>query len=116
MKVLVVGSGGREHSLVWKIAQDARRPKVYAAPGSAGMSELAECIAIQATDLEGLASFAEREGIDLTVVGPEGPLADGIVDLFRARGLRIFGPDKRGAELEASKAFTKRLLVEAGVP
>jgi len=116
MKVLVVGSGGREHSLVWKIANDPRRPKVYAAPGSAGMAGLAERVAIDPNDFEGLAAFAEREGIDLTVVGPEGPLASGIVDVFRAKGLRIFGPDKRGAELEASKAFTKKLLVEAGVP
>ena len=116
MKVLVVGNGGREHSLVWKIANDPRRPKVYAAPGSAGMADLAECVAIEPSDLEGLAAFALGEGIDLTVVGPEGPLAAGIVDVFRARGLRIFGPDRRGAELEASKAFTKRLLVDAGVP
>lgn len=116
MKVLVIGSGGREHALVWKIANDPRGPKVYAAPGSAGMATLAECVAIAADDIAGLAAFAENEGIDLTVVGPEGPLADGIVDTFRAKGLRIFGPDRRGAELEASKAFTKRLLVEAGVP
>lgn len=116
MKVLVIGSGGREHSLVWKIAGDPRRPKVYAAPGSAGMAELATLVPIAASDLEALADFAESEGIDLTVVGPEGPLAAGIVDVFRARGLRIFGPDRRGAELEASKAFTKKLLVEAGVP
>src|SRR5689334_15585698 len=108
MKVLVVGSGGREHALVWKIASDARRPKVYAAPGSAGMASLAECVAIEATDIEGLAAFATREGIDLTIVGPEAPLAAGIVDVFRAKSLRIFGPDRRGAELEASKAFTKR--------
>jgi len=116
MKVLVVGSGGREHALVWKIAGDPRRPKVYAAPGSAGISGLAECVPISADDVEGLAAFAQQEAIDLTVVGPEGPLAAGIVDVFRARGLRVFGPDRRGAELEASKAFTKRLLVEAGVP
>lgn len=116
MKVLVIGSGGREHALVWKIANDPRKPKVYAAPGSAGMSDLAECVAIDGGDIEALAAFAEREAIDLTVVGPEGPLAAGIVDVFRAKGLRIFGPDRRGAELEASKAFTKRLLVEAGVP
>ncbi len=116
MKVLVVGSGGREHALVWKIAGDACRPRVYAAPGSTGIAGLAEIVDIAADDLEALAAFAERESIDLTVVGPEGPLAAGIVDVFRARGLRIFGPDRRGAELEASKAFTKRLLVEAGVP
>lgn len=116
MKVLVVGGGGREHALAWKIAADPRRPKVYAAPGSDGMAGVAERVAIDPSDLEGLAAFAVAEGIDLTVVGPEGPLAAGIVDVFRAKGLRIFGPDRRGAELEASKAFTKRLLVEAGVP
>ncbi|MFN2377204.1 MAG: phosphoribosylamine--glycine ligase [Candidatus Binatia bacterium] len=115
MKVLVVGGGGREHALAWKIAADPRSPKVYAAPGSDGMADVAERVAIDPSDLEGLAAFAVAEGIDLTVVGPEGPLAAGIVDVFRAKGLRIFGPDRRGAELEASKAFTKRLLVEAGV-
>jgi phosphoribosylamine---glycine ligase len=116
MKVLVVGSGGREHALVWKVAKDPRRPKVYAAPGSAAIGELAENVAIDPMNLEALAAFAERESIDLTIVGPEGPLAAGIVDVFRDRGLRIFGPDRRGAELEASKAFTKRLLDEANVP
>jgi phosphoribosylamine--glycine ligase len=116
MKVLVIGSGGREHALAWRIKGDPRRPKVYAAPGSAGISSVAECVAISADDIDGLSAFARKEGIDLTVVGPEGPLAAGIVDAFRAKGLRIFGPDRRGAELEASKAFTKRLLVEAGVP
>jgi phosphoribosylamine--glycine ligase len=116
MKVLVIGSGGREHALVWKIAGDPRRPRVYAAPGSAGIAQAAECVAIAADDIDGLAAFALDEGIDLTVVGPEGPLAAGIVDAFRAKGLRIFGPDRGGAQLEASKAFTKRLLVEAGVP
>src|SRR5262245_57861103 len=103
MKVLVVGGGGREHSLVWKIARDAARPRVFAAPGSAAIGELAENVAIDPLDLDGLAAFAEREKIDLTVVGPEAPLAAGIVDRFRAHGLRIFGPDRRGAELEASK-------------
>ncbi|HEY2775761.1 MAG TPA: phosphoribosylamine--glycine ligase [Candidatus Binatia bacterium] len=116
MKVLVVGSGGREHALAWKIAGDPRRPVVYAAPGSAAMATLATLVPIQAGDIDALAAFAASEGIDLTVVGPEGPLAAGIVDRFRAQGLRIFGPDRAGAELEASKAFTKRLLVEAGVP
>jgi phosphoribosylamine---glycine ligase len=116
MKVLVVGSGGREHALVWKIANDPRRPKVYAAPGSAAIGALAENVAIDPMQTHELAAFAARERIDLTIVGPEGPLAAGIVDVFRERGLRIFGPDRRGAELEASKAFTKRLLDEAGVP
>ncbi|MBI5503967.1 MAG: phosphoribosylamine--glycine ligase [Deltaproteobacteria bacterium] len=116
MKVLVVGGGGREHALAWKIAGDPRAPEVFAAPGSDAIAAVAECVAIQATDIAGLAAFAERERIDLTVVGPEAPLAAGIVDEFRGRGLRIFGPDRAGAQLEASKAFTKRLLVEAGVP
>lgn len=116
MNVLVIGSGGREHALAWKIATDPRAPRVFVAPGSDAMEEVGERVRIEATDLVALADFAEQNAIDLTVVGPEAPLAAGIVDVFRARGLRIFGPDRRGAELEASKAFTKRLLVEAGVP
>ena len=116
MKVLVVGSGGREHSLVWKIANDPRRPRVFAAPGSAAIGEIAENVAIAPSDIDALAKFAADEKIGLTIVGPEGPLAAGIVDEFRARGLRIFGPDRRGAELEASKAFTKRLLRDAMIP
>jgi phosphoribosylamine--glycine ligase len=116
MRVLVVGSGGREHALAWKIASDPRVEEVFAAPGSPGMEAVASSTGIAAGDLEALADFAAERAIDLTVVGPEAPLAAGIVDLFRERGLRIFGPDRRGAELEASKAFTKGLLVEAGVP
>ncbi len=116
MRVLVIGGGGREHALAWKLASDARVEKVFAAPGSAGISQVAECVAVGGGDIAGLANLVSEIGIDLTVVGPEAPLADGIVDVFRDRGLRIFGPDKRGAELEASKAFTKEILVEAGVP
>jgi len=116
MKVLVIGGGGREHALAWKLAQDARVDKVFAAPGSAGISQVAECVAVGGADIAGLANLVSEVGIDVTVVGPEAPLAEGIVDLFRDRGLRIFGPDRAGAQLEASKAFTKELLVEAGVP
>jgi phosphoribosylamine--glycine ligase len=116
MKVLVIGGGGREHALAWKLAADSRVDKVFAAPGSAGISQVAECVAVGGGDIAGLASLVAEIGIDVTVVGPEAPLADGIVDVFRDRGLRIFGPDRSGAELEASKAFTKDLLVEAGVP
>jgi phosphoribosylamine--glycine ligase len=116
MRVLVIGGGGREHALAWKLESDARVEKVFAAPGSAGISQVAECVAVGGGDIGGLANLASEVGIDLTVVGPEVPLADGIVDVFRDRGLRIFGPDKSGAELEASKAFTKELLIEAGVP
>jgi phosphoribosylamine--glycine ligase len=116
MRVLVVGGGGREHSLVWKIAQSPRVSKVFCAPGNAGIAQTAECTDIGPTDLEGLAKFAERNGIDLTVVGPELPLAMGIVDLFDERGLRIFGPHREAAELEASKVFCKDLLSKYGVP
>jgi phosphoribosylamine--glycine ligase len=116
MKVLVIGSGGREHALAWKFSLDPRVDRVFAAPGSAGMSAVAECVAVGGEDIEGLANLVEEVGIDLTVVGPEAPLAAGVVDLFRERGLRIFGPDRAGARLEASKAFMKEILVSAGVP
>lgn len=110
MKILVIGSGGREHALVWKIAQSPKVEKIFCAPGNAGISQLAECVAIGATDLEKLAEFAAREQIDLTVVGPEVPLTLGIVDLFQARGLRVFGPTGKAAALEGSKVFTKELF------
>ena len=116
MKVLVVGGGGREHSLVWKIAQSPKVKKIYAAPGNAGISQLAECIPIQPTQVDNLVDFAERYGIDLTVVGPEAPLVAGIVDKFQTRGLRIFGPSKQAARLEGSKAFAKELMREYGIP
>jgi phosphoribosylamine--glycine ligase len=115
MKVLVVGGGGREHALAWKLASDPRVTKVFAAPGSAGIAQVAECLAVKADDVSGLARLAEEIGADMTVVGPEAPLAAGIVDVFRTRGLRVFGPGKDGARLEASKAFTKEILIEAGV-
>ncbi|MFQ5479226.1 MAG: phosphoribosylamine--glycine ligase [Candidatus Binatia bacterium] len=116
MKVLVVGSGGREHALCWKIADDDRVEAVLAAPGSAGIAAVAECVGVAADDVDGLASLAAERGVDLTVVGPEAPLAAGIVDGFRQRGLRIFGPDREGARLEASKAFAKKLFAEGGIP
>jgi len=116
MKVLVIGSGGREHALVWKLAQSPQRPQLFAAPGNAGIAELARCVPIAADDLKGLRDFALEEGIDLTVVGPEVPLALGIVDLFRGSGLRIFGPTKAAAQIEASKVFAKEFMREVGIP
>ena len=102
MKVLVVGNGGREHALVWKLVQSPRRPQVFCAPGNAGIETLAACVPVNANDLAGLKTFAQREGIELTVVGPEAPLALGIVDEFRRAKLKIFGPTKQAARLEAS--------------
>jgi len=116
MKVLVVGSGGREHALVWKIAQSPKVEKVYCAPGNAGIAGLAECVAIPADEVELLLRFAEREAIGLTVVGPEAPLVAGIVDRFEARGLPVFGPSQRAAELEGSKVFAKHILRKHGIP
>lgn len=116
MKILVVGSGGREHSLVWKILQSKKVEKVYCAPGNAGISRIAECVEIGATDVNGLVEFADNEGIDLTVVGPESSLVAGIVDRFEKKGLRIFGPDQGAAELEGSKVFTKEFLKKYKIP
>ncbi len=116
MKVLVIGSGGREHTLVWKIAQSPKIDRIYCAPGNAGIAENAECIDIKVEDTEGLCDFAAEERIDLTVVGPEAPLVNGIVDLFESRGLRIFGPRKEAAILEGSKVFSKEMMVKYGAP
>ncbi|WP_163327923.1 phosphoribosylamine--glycine ligase [Desulfurobacterium thermolithotrophum] len=116
MKVLVVGSGGREHALVWKLAQSPKVEKVYGAPGNPGIAQVGECIDISPTDIERLANFAEKEGIDLTVVGPEAPLVAGIVDEFEKRGLKVFGPSKEAARLEGSKAFSKEMMKKYGVP
>ena len=115
MKVLVIGSGGREHALCWKIAQSPRVSKLWCAPGNGGIGRVAECIDLPPDDLGGLLDFARSYSVDLTVVGPELPLTLGIVDRFEAAGLRVFGPREAGARLEASKAFTKALLKEAGV-
>ena len=116
MKILVVGSGGREHTLVWKIAQSAEVGRLYAAPGNPGMAQAAECVDIGVDDTDGLLAFALRERIDLTVVGPEVPLALGIVDRFEERGLKIFGPSGKAAEIESSKGFSKDLMAKYGIP
>jgi len=116
MKVLVIGNGGREHALVWKISQSPKVDNIYCAPGSAGIGELAELVSIGPERIETLAAFAEKEKIDLTVVGPELPLTLGITDLFESRGLRIFGPNKAAARLEGSKAFAKEILQESSIP
>jgi len=116
MRILVIGNGGREHALVWKIAQSPRVGKIFCAPGNAGIAELAECAPIKATDIDPLAVFASEQKIDLTIVGPETPLCAGIVDVFEARGLRVFGPNKRAARLEGSKVFTKEILLKYKIP
>ncbi len=116
MKVLVVGGGGREHALVWKIAQSPKVSKVYCAPGNAGICEQATLVPIQTNDLNGLLEFALKEKIDLTVVGPEDPLTQGIVDLFESRSLLIFGSNKKAAEIEGSKAFAKEMMKKYHIP
>src|SRR5579884_827457 len=116
MRILVIGGGGREHALVWKIAQSPLVNKIYCAPGNAGIAQQAECVSLQPTDLEGLAGFAETQRIDLTVVGPEAPLIAGIVDRFEARGLPIFGPSPDPARIEGSKVFAKQLMQTSGIP
>ncbi len=116
MKVLVVGSGGREHALVWKLSQSRHVREIFAAPGNPGMARIGKCVDISPLDIERLVSFAEKERVDLTVVGPEAPLVAGIVDEFQKRGLRIFGPSKEAAKLEGSKAFSKEKMKKFGVP
>jgi len=116
MRVLVIGSGAREHALVWKLTQSQRVTTIYAAPGNPGMLAYAECIPLAVNQFAQLADFAERNQVDLTVVGPEVPLVGGIADVFRERGLHIFGPGATGAALEGSKAFAKQLMTEAGIP
>jgi len=116
LKVLVIGSGGREHALVWKLSQSSRVDKIFCAPGNAGIAELAECLDIKADDSASLLNFVKYEGIDLTVVGPEAPLTAGIVDAFVKEERRIFGPDKSGARLEGSKVFAKDFMLKYGVP
>ncbi|QDU37785.1 Phosphoribosylamine--glycine ligase [Maioricimonas rarisocia] len=116
MKVLIVGQGGREHALAWKIAQSARVTKVYCAPGNAGTAIDAENVDIGVSDTDRLVKFAQSESIDLTVVGPEVPLVNGLVDAFRKARLRVFGPDKTAAQLEGSKVFAKKIMKLANVP
>ncbi|HZD12322.1 MAG TPA: phosphoribosylamine--glycine ligase, partial [Candidatus Binatus sp.] len=116
MKTLVIGSGGREHALSWSLSRDSQVDRVYAAPGNPGIAEVAKCVEINTTNTDLLVSFAKKEKIDLTVVGPEQPLSTGIVDRFREEGLRIFGPDKAGAQIETSKSFAKELCLKHKIP
>src|SRR3989344_5065423 len=116
INVLIIGSGGREHALAWKLEQSPRIGKLYVAPGNGGTRQVAENIPIEANDIDGLVQFAEKNEIGLTVVGPDDPLSLGIVDAFQARGLRIFGPTRAATEIESSKAFAKNLMSEAGIP
>lgn len=116
MKVLIIGSGGREHALAKKIVMSSKVEKVFCAPGNAGIAECACCVNIPVTDFEALADFAKQEGVDLTVVGPDDPLVGGIVDVFESRGLRVFGPRKNAAIIEGSKAFSKDLMKKYHIP
>ncbi len=116
MKILVVGGGGREHTMVWKISKSPMVDKIYCAPGNAGTLDLAESVPINAEDIDALASFAHDNEIDLTVVGPEGPLVKGIADVFEEKGLKVFGPSKAGAQLEGSKVFSKNHMMKYNIP
>ena len=113
MKILVIGNGGREHALAWKLSQSPRVDRVFVAPGNAGTAADAENVDLAATDVAGLIGFAKSNQVHLTVVGPEAPLAAGLVDAMTAEGLRVFGPNRAAAELEASKVFCKNLLRQA---
>ena len=116
MKILVIGSGGREHALVWKLSQSPKVEKIYCAPGNGEISKLAECVSIDPSDIQKLLSFAKENRINLTVVGPELPLSLGLVDLFEKEGLKAFGPKKEAAILEFSKAFTKEFCGRHSIP
>ena len=116
MKVLIVGSGGREHAIAWKVAQSPKVDKIYCAPGNAGIAEYAECVDIAAMEFDKLVAFAKEKEIDLTVIGMDDPLVGGVVDAFEAEGLRVFGPRKNAAILEGSKAFSKDLMKKYNIP
>ena len=116
MKILVVGGGGREHAICWKLSNESNVEKIYCAPGNAGISNVAQCIDIQDSDIENLLKFAKENQIDLTIVGPEIPLVAGIVDAFEEEGLKIFGPNKECAQLEGSKAFSKDFMIRHNLP
>ena len=116
MKILVVGGGGREHAICWKLSKEANVDKIYCAPGNAGISNVAQCIDIQDSDIENLLKFAKENQIDLTIVGPEIPLVAGIVDKFEKEGLKIFGPNKKCAQLEGSKSFSKDFMIRHNLP
>ncbi|AFY70955.1 phosphoribosylamine--glycine ligase [Thalassoporum mexicanum PCC 7367] len=118
MKIIVIGSGGREHALAWQFAQSAQVKQIFCIPGNAGTATIEKCrnVALNQDDFEGILRFAQVQGVQLTVVGPEAPLADGVVDFFQAGEMPIFGPTKQGAQIEASKSWAKDLMVEAGIP
>lgn len=116
MKVLIVGSGGREHAIAWKVSKSPKADKIYCAPGNAGIAEFAECVEIGAMEFDRLADFAQEKKIDLTVIGMDDPLVGGVVDVFESRGLRVFGPRKCAAVLEGSKAFSKDLMKKYHIP
>src|SRR4030095_4873105 len=116
MKILIVGSGGREHALAWKLLQSPHAQRIFCAPGNAGTAEIGENVAISASDLDALVRFAKENRVDLTVVGPDDPLAAGIVDLFAAEELRVFGPGKSAARIESSKIFAKELMRARKIP
>jgi phosphoribosylamine--glycine ligase len=116
MRILVIGGGGREHALVWKLSKSPRVTRLFCAPGNAGIARQAACVPISSTDIPGLLSFARAEQVDLTIVGPEAPLVAGIVDCFEDAGLRIFGPDRKAAQLEGSKVFAKEFMARHRIP
>lgn len=116
MKVLIVGSGGREHAIAWKLAQSSKVDKLYCAPGNAGIAALAECISVKAEDIEGIKNLCIEKKIDMAVIGPEVPLSMGITDVLNEAGVRVFGPDKNCAQLEGSKSFTKAFLARHNIP
>jgi len=116
MRILIIGGGGREHVLAWKIEQSPLVKELYCAPGNGGISEIAQCVDIKADDIDGLVQLAKEKQIDLTVVGPEGALVAGIVDAFEKEGLKIFGPNKQAAQLEGSKIFSKEFMYECNIP
>lgn len=116
MKILIVGSGGREHAIAWAVQKSSRADKIYCAPGNAGIGQIAECVPIGPMEFEALADFAEEKSIDLTIVGMDDPLVGGIVDVFESRGLKVFGPRKNAAILEGSKAFSKDLMKKYHIP
>src|SRR5574344_2282373 len=116
MKVLIVGSGGREHAIAWKVAKSPKVDKIYCAPGNAGIAGIAECVNIGAMEFDKLIAFAKENSIDLTIIGMDDPLVGGIVDEFKANGLRVFGPRKNAAILEGSKAFSKDLMKKYDIP
>jgi phosphoribosylamine--glycine ligase len=116
MRLLVIGQGGREHAICWRLAQSASVTQVYCAPGNPGIAEVATCVPVAEHDVAGLIDFARAHAIDLSVVGPEAPLLDGLVDAFEAAGLTVFGPRRDAALLEGSKSFAKALMHEHGIP